>query len=90
MVAQGGVVLHSVRTRPSEGKTTKVRFTVTTSMMPLLRLLVLFPREDGEVVGDLIEAPVQCQLQHKVLHMYDKMYYTSIIRECGRLVALSM
>ena len=49
------MVLHSVHNISSEGNTTEVRFAVTAAMMPSLRLLVLFPRVDGEVVGDLIE-----------------------------------
>ena len=70
------MVLHSVHTTSSKGNTTEVRFTVTAAMMPSLRLLVLFPRVDGEIVGDLIEVPVTCELQHKVWYIEIYMWVT--------------
>ena len=36
-------------------------------MVPKVKVLVVFARRDGELVADLIELPVDCALQNKVM-----------------------
>jgi len=35
-------------------------------MVPKVKVLGVFSREDGELVADLIEIPVECTLQNQV------------------------
>ena len=35
-------------------------------MAPRVKVLAVFSREDGELVADLIELPVRCELENEV------------------------
>ena len=39
---------------------------VTSSMVPGIKILAGFARKDGELVLDMLELQVECQLEHKV------------------------
>ena len=43
-----------------------VSFRVTHEMLPKVKVLGVFGREDGELVADLIELDVYCSLEHRV------------------------
>ena len=45
---------------------TQVSFRVTHEMVPRIKVLGVFAREDGELVADLIELEVDCTLRHRV------------------------
>ena len=36
-------------------------------MIPRMKILGVFARSDGELVADLIELPVECELENKVM-----------------------
>ena len=69
VIAQGGVVLHNVIDTAKSGvgvKDTDFSFTVSHNMTPRIKVLSLFARFDGELVADLLQLNVLCELEHKV------------------------
>ena len=55
----------------------RVGFTVTREMVPQVKALAMFAREDGELVADLIELPVCCEIEDRVCiyHVAYKFYF---------------
>ena len=49
-------------------KETDIQFIVTPAMSPQFKVFALFAREDGELVGDLVELTVECHLSNQVLY----------------------
>ena len=45
---------------------TNFTIAVTHEMVPSFKLLVFFAREDGELIADLMEVKVKCELKEKV------------------------
>ena len=43
---------------------------ITHELAPNFQLLVFFAREDGELIADLIEVKVKCELKEKVRENY--------------------
>lgn len=66
MISQGGVQDHEFEFERNGTKSTVVSFRVTHEMIPRVKVLGVFAREDGELVADLIELDVQCILRHRV------------------------
>ena len=68
MVGQGGVQLHraSFDSGREPVRAINASFPVTHSMVPRAKVLGVVAREDGELVTDLIEVPVACELEHEV------------------------
>ena len=68
MVGQGGVQLHSTTVDSNGAAVTSLNasFPVGVASVPRVKVLGVIAREDGELVADLIEIPVRCQLEHRV------------------------
>ena len=45
-------------------------------MVPRIKILGMFAREDGELVADLIELPVHCEFENKVFFFYNFIFLT--------------
>lgn len=45
---------------------TNFSISITHEMVPNFKLLVFFAREDGELIADLMEVKVKCELKEKV------------------------
>ena len=45
---------------------TDFTISITHEMVPNFKLLVFFAREDGELIADLMEVKVKCELKEKV------------------------
>jgi len=77
VISQGGVVLHNVidTSKLRKGvKYAQFSIKVTHNMTPRIKILSLFARLDGELVADLLELNVLCELKHKVC-IYDVYVY---------------
>ena len=68
MIGQGGVQLHRASFDSGHEAVTAINasFPVTHAMVPRAKVLGVVAREDGELVADLIEVPVTCELEHAV------------------------
>lgn len=69
MIGQGNVLLHqaSFTTTSSIGvKVMKATIAIDIASVPRVKVLGVIAREDGELVADIIELPVKCQLEHQV------------------------
>jgi len=66
VISQGSIQEHTFEFERSGTTTAVVSFRVTAPMVPRVKVLGVFSREDGELVADLIEIPVECTLQNQV------------------------
>lgn len=69
VIGQGNVLLHqaSFQTNIRTGvKSMTVTIPIDKAGVPRVKILGVIAREDGELVADLIEIPVKCQLEHEV------------------------
>ena len=66
MISQGSIQEHTFKRRRNETTTAVVSFRVTAPMVPRVKVLGVFSREDGELVADLVEIPVECALPNQV------------------------
>ena len=70
VISRGGVNLHNkLDTLAASGQAVNeasIALPITASMVPGARVLVGFARTDGELVMDLLEVKVDCQLENKV------------------------
>ena len=66
MISQGSVQHHAYEFERNGTKSEVVSFHITYEMLPRIKVLGVFAREDGELVADLIELDVQCSLRHRV------------------------
>jgi len=76
VVGQGGVQLHRATFDSGREAVTAINasFPVTHAMVPRAKVLGVVAREDGELVADLIEVPVTCELEHAVRARGDVLY----------------
>ena len=73
MISQGSIQEHTFEFERSGTTTAVVSFRVTAPMVPRVKVLGVFSRDDGELVADLIEIPVECTLQNQVRRHYCKL-----------------
>ncbi len=66
VISQGSVQHHAFKFQRNGTKSAVVSFHITYEMIPRVKVLGVFAREDGELVADLIELDVQCSLRHRV------------------------
>ncbi len=66
VIAQGSIQEHTFELERKGVTTATVSFRVTHEMVPKVKVLGLFAREDGELVADLIELTVACNLKNNV------------------------
>ncbi|XP_064400639.1 C3 and PZP-like alpha-2-macroglobulin domain-containing protein 8 [Halichondria panicea] len=66
VIAQGSIQEHTFELERGGVTTATVSFRVTHEMVPKVKVLGLFAREDGELVADLIELTVACDLKNDV------------------------
>ncbi len=70
VISRGGVSLHNkLDTMAASGQAVNeasIVLPITASMVPGARVLAGFARTDGELVMDLLEIKVDCQLENKV------------------------
>ena len=70
VISRGGVNLHNkLDILAASGQAVNeasIALPITASMVPGARVLVGFARTDGELVMDLLEVKVDCQLENKV------------------------
>ncbi len=66
VIAQGSLQEHTFKLERSGVTSTTVSFRVTHEMVPKVKVLGMFAREDGELVADLIELTVVCALKNHV------------------------
>ena len=69
VIGQGNIQLHqaSLSSNNAQG-TRKITATIpiVASSVPRVKVLAVVAREDGELVADVIELPVSCELEHEV------------------------
>ena len=70
MISQGSVQHHSFDFIRNGTTSAEVSFRVTYDMVPRVKVLGVFAREDGELVADLIELDIECSLQHRVCTLW--------------------
>jgi CD109 antigen len=74
VIGQGNVQLHqaSLSSNNAQG-TRKITATIpiVASSVPRVKVLAVVAREDGELVADVIELPVSCELEHEVAVSFD-------------------
>ena len=70
MISQGSVQHHAFGFSRNGTTSAKVSFRITYAMLPRVKVLGVFAREDGELVADLIELDIDCSLQHRVSYAY--------------------
>ena len=66
VTGQGCIQRHGYRFYRDGAISARVGFTVTREMVPRVKTLAMFAREDGELVADMIELPVCCEIESKV------------------------
>ena len=66
MISQGSIQEHTFEFERNGTTTAVVSFRVTGPMVPRVKVLGVFSREDGELVADLVEIPVECALPNQV------------------------
>ena len=69
MIGQGNVLLHQAEFPTNRGRGVlrmSVRLQIPHSAVPRVKILAVVARDDGELVADLIEIPVMCELEHQV------------------------
>lgn len=69
VIGQGNVLLHtsSFSSNQNDGVTAMtVDLPITHAGLPRVKVLGVVARDDGELVADLIEIPVTCQLENQV------------------------
>lgn len=66
VIAQGSIQEHAFEFERRGVTSATVSFRVTFEMVPRVKVLGLFAREDGELVADLIELEVACDLRNDV------------------------
>ena len=70
VIGQGNVLLHtsSFSSNQNDGVTAMtVDLPITHAGLPRVKVLGVVARDDGELVADLIEIPVTCQLENQVI-----------------------
>ena len=70
MISQGSIQEHTYSLARRGATSARVSFRVTHQMVPKVKVLGLFAREDGELVADLIEVEVRCDLENEVCSCY--------------------
>lgn len=65
-MSQGSIQHHTYGVDRGGSTSTVVSFRVTHSMVPKVKVLGFFARDDGELVADLIELEIRCDLQNRV------------------------
>ena len=63
VIGQGSIQKHNFR---YERNGNVLRFRVTHAMVPKVKVLGVFSRDDGELVADMIEISVRCKLENEV------------------------
>ena len=66
VISQGSVQHHAYDFERNGTTSTVVSFHATHEMIPRVKVLGVFAREDGELVADLIELDVKCSFRHRV------------------------
>ena len=66
MISQGSIQEHTFEFEREGVTSATVSFRVTYEMVPKVKVLGVFAREDGELVADLIELEVHCEFQNDV------------------------
>ena len=66
MISQGSIQQHTYEFEREGTTSALLSFRVTAQMVPKVKVLGVFSREDGELVADLIEIPVACSLPNQV------------------------
>ena len=66
VISQGSVQHHAFEFERNSTTSAVVSFRITYQMLPRVKVLGVFAREDGELVADLIELDVKCSLRHRV------------------------
>ena len=66
VISQGSVQHHAYDFERNGTTSTVVSFHATHKMIPRVKVLGVFAREDGELVADLIELDVRCSFRHRV------------------------
>lgn len=65
-VSQANVVNYTAVVADSVVRKQEFTISISYDLVPGFKLLVFFAREDGELVADMIEVKVMCELKHKV------------------------
>ena len=65
-ISQGGIQEQVLEFERGGTTSATVSLRLTTAMAPRVKVLAVFAREDGELVADLLELEVQCQLENQV------------------------
>jgi len=65
-VSQANVVNYTAVVADSIVRKQEFTISISYDLVPGFKLLVFFAREDGELVADMIEVKVMCELKHKV------------------------
>ena len=66
MISQGSIQEHTFEFERQGVTSATVSFRVTYEMVPKVKVLGVFAREDGELIADLIELEVHCEFQNDV------------------------
>ena len=69
IIGQGNTQLHQANPCSNNSiGTTKINATIpmVASYVPRVKVLGVVARDDGELVADVIELPVSCELEHEV------------------------
>jgi hypothetical protein len=66
VISQGSVQHHAYGFQRNGTTSAVVSFHATHEMVPRVKVLGVFAREDGELVADLIELDVKCSFRHRV------------------------
>jgi len=66
VISQGGIQEHTFKRKHNGTTSTVVSFRVTAPMVPRVKVLGVFSRDDGELVADIIEIPVECTQRNQV------------------------
>ena len=67
VISRGSIQEHNFQFDPKGTTSAVVSFELSSSTHPNIKVLGVFAREDGELVADLIELSVSCELEHKVM-----------------------
>ena len=69
VIGQGNVQLYQTSLCSNNTRGTKriiATIPIVTLSVPRMKVLAVVAREDGELVADVIELPVRCELEHEV------------------------
>ena len=69
VIGQGNVQLHQASLSSDDAQGTKkltAVIPIVASSVPRVKVLGVIAKDDGELVADVIELPVSCELEHKV------------------------